>query len=371
MQNSKKNKGNIMLSTPLQDISPIKFNLKFNSQDNCGKSLRLSCKRKNVFLESQPSKKKKIEGPILLPLFNHLHAQDASKSTFQTKKTMINIRIISISEIADRFKKIQQQSLSDKENIQKFECPRAPKKSCPGRTLNAHGQLFKDAEKGSLLIYGFKYNLTRFGEGTFMKVYKLQGQSKIQNEVSNDKLLLKLYSRAHISFDEKTLSCYMNNSIENYNAAKKLDLPVSTIYNIQTAITDKFFLVELIPNEADLGNENQLKQIQSLFKVSFEKKLLLDLSFSNLRVRENGTVTLIDFVEEPVKFTDACQLSIFVIQYLKSWTKEVQQMTLNADFPQEQKKELAAQLLTILTEGLEPYGFDPACNQTAVEASFK
>ncbi|MBA3239224.1 MAG: hypothetical protein H0T62_12870 [Parachlamydiaceae bacterium] len=341
----------------------------------------------DIFLQNKSCSPRKRENSFPLissdePLLKKLRSHEGISSLFNSgkeKPTCSNIilqpnRVIerkeytlTILEIANQFRKIIMSNLL---------CVKAKQSTLPAtpcKKRNSPGEyekLFWSSEKGCLVKGKESFSLTRFAKGSFMNAYKFNGLTTIQNGVSNDKLLIKLYAADSKSFNEVKAPVYMQNSINNYHEAVRLGLSVSTIYNIETALTDKYFLVEFIPAEVDLGNEHHLKQVQHFIKVSYENKIPFDLSFSNLRVKEDGTVTLIDFVEKPFNFTENYKLLDFTITYLKSWVKSARDLTMNSNLSYENRKELARQLLSLLTEDLEVHGFSPQWSQQALSEYF-
>lgn len=229
-------------------------------------------------------------------------------------------------------------------------------------------------------IRGVNVSLQLIAYGTFMNCYSIQqADGNVVPGVPNSQVLIKLYHGKKTQFTPK-LYQHMQNSIENYHAAQKIQIPVAAIYNSTTASQDHCLIVERIPHEdgvqgkgdIDLTNEHHVEQVCDRFKKSFENQIPLDLSFSNLRVRDDGTVTLVDFVENPDDFYKAGKKREFVVRFLKSWCRQIQNILYKNDStcPAEIAKEESRKLLERLTQGLGQHGFDPSWNQEALDDTF-
>ena len=244
--------------------------------------------------------------------------------------------------------------------------PPAPTKSRLGRTsttsVSPYETAYNNATKYAfLMINEITCNTIKMpnGTGTWMQAFYIDAEDPIVPSTSNDQILVKVYLPGKLT---KQLDEAMKNSITNYHEAVKIGLPVSTIYNIDTAAADKFFLVEKVPYSISLKNESDQKQIRHFFEVSFQKKVGFDLSFDNLRVRENGTVALIDFTEKtPGFFSNPNKLQIFAIQFLKSWAKEARSSGMS--------KAEAQALLEYFSKDLP--NFNPEWNQIVLDEYFR
>ena len=219
--------------------------------------------------------------------------------------------------------------------------------------------LYTYAQAGTLQIQDKYVNLSLFSNaGSYMSVYSTQADHPIVPSIPNEQLLVKIYNDEKSTFLEVHLCKYMNSSIENYHAAKKLGIDVATIYNIETAQTDRFFLQEKIPHQIDLNDSAQMEQVRALFFASLEHKLILDLLPSNLRLRDDGSVTLIDFVEERID-----EIDIFIKHAVSLWCNQ---------FAKEhgRDKALTTQFLADFTRGFDKHGYDLAWNETFLEEIF-
>lgn len=180
--------------------------------------------------------------------------------------------------------------------------PDSPKATCSPRCASPFFILNQKAvEEGSIEINQQTVHLTPFSEeGSYMRVYTLDADYNVINGVSNGALVIKIYHGVkNNGFEESVNREYLQNSKRNYFEAMAKGLPVAFIYNSQTVSTDLFILQEKIPYEIDVNNPHQIEQVRNFFRISLKHGLILDLLDTNLRTREDGTVVLIDFVEEP------------------------------------------------------------------------
>jgi hypothetical protein len=101
----------------------------------------------------------------------------------------------------------------------------------------------------------------------------------------------------------------------------------------------------------NIRNNDQIDQLRNLLIVSLKNKIILDLHPNNLLVQENGTVTLIDFVED-----ESDGLFVFVRHALYQWTEK---------FAKESgyNEEKAREFLSSLTAGFDIYGYNMADNE--------
>jgi hypothetical protein len=222
-------------------------------------------------------------------------------------------------------------------------------------------ELFKKVEVlGKLNIYAIEATLKPFKAGTFMQAYTVTAAEAIWPDVENDQLLVKLYHGRITKFNSK-LPKYLANSLSNYQDAQKLNLPVATIYNDMTAKTDRYFLVEKLPDLLSIHNKSHIEQVRHFMTLSFENKIPFDLSYDNFGVR-GETVCLLDYNERVITKD---KLGFFVIQYLKSWVKQISNENLNLS--RKNRQELSDQFLSELTEDLDVYGFKREWISEAIE----
>lgn len=299
------------------------------------------------------------------PADSPLKLQKIEKSEVPHVVSTHSLGKMSFLQIAKKIKEQVDACSPQTENYSSFVCPAKPQKKSH-KIAGKFEKIFNSVNSGSAMVNGLTCSSRLFAAGSFMKTYTLDCDIQIQPDVKNCDLLLKIYSGVKFLFNDEKMLKTLENSKKNYNKAKKFDLPVSIIYNIETAVTDGFFLAEFIPEAIDLTREDQLAQVRTFFEKSFQNKVPFDLSYSNLRVK-NDVVTLIDFVEKPFEFSNTEKLRSFAIQFLKGWSKQVLEITKASSFSGDERKELALQLLTSLTQGLEKDGFDNEWNKKAVD----
>lgn len=213
--------------------------------------------------------------------------------------------------------------------------------------------LFNKAEQSryetSFMILGVPAKLIPFADGTFVRAYGVLASEKIHQESENENLLVKLYHGQKTKFGEKALQKYMKISLENYDKAIALELPHAKIYNRETALNDKFYLVEKIPNEIDWQDGNHITQVISIFETVFKKQYPGDLSYANLRVTNEGTVVLIDFSEKNIDFSNTYKIYNFVLQMFRGWCRKIQE-THRQDEGRSEAKKLLDQFFAVMPE---------------------
>lgn len=198
--------------------------------------------------------------------------------------------------------------------------PSAQKGAHPDYSPRSKSRFFllnqKAMEEGSIEINKHTVTLTPFSEeGSYMRVYTLDADRNVISEVYNDTLVVKIYHGAkNKCFAESVNQKYLQNSMNNYFATISQGLPVACILNHQTVFTDRFILQEKIPHKIDINDPRQIEQVKNFFHISLKHGLILDLLDTNLRRREDGTVVLIDFVEEPEN-----GLADFIGHAIRSW----------------------------------------------------
>lgn len=219
-------------------------------------------------------------------------------------------------------------------------------------------EICKKAEEKEIIINNKNVSLESFATGSYLEAYEVTTHDNyLIDNVPNTQLLLKIFLKKH-AYNTTKCQTYIKTAIGNYTRALNLGLPCAKIY---TSETDMFYLVEKIPNKIVLTKKEQLNQIRKFFEVSHKNGYLCDLSYDNLRVREDGTVVLIDFVEKNFDYNDQSKFRIFAIQFLKSWAKQVQDNG--------KDRHTATYLLLDLTAGLgiEEAWINAALNEYWVE----
>ncbi|MBA2727576.1 MAG: hypothetical protein H0U49_05315 [Parachlamydiaceae bacterium] len=226
-------------------------------------------------------------------------------------------------------------------------------------------QLCQAIEQGIFKIEGVKVLTKLFSTGTFLKACTITSENPehlFVKEVDNTEVIFKYFLEYHAKI-EANVKKYMTNSIANYKQIVELGLPCSKIFNIDTAIEDKYYLVEMIPQAVDFTNENHVSQIVEFIKVCSENKVAGDFSYSNFRVTLDGKVKSIDFDEEGVKFDYSNEHRIFTIQFLKSWANKIRETLYKVD-----GKPVASQLLTEFNKSL---GFEASLVDGIIDDYFK
>lgn len=167
------------------------------------------------------------------------------------------------------------------------------------RTKSESSAAFFKKQHEALCNDTFKYNVTYLDQGSYSNVYTLEGnEDPIIPGVNNADLVLKAFHGEKSGFNENMLRKYLRNSITNYRAVIAAGLPVAKIYNVDTAEQDGYIIQQRISEQIDPQDAQQTLQVRRFFDTSIKKDLVMDLQPDNFAL-ENGSVLLIDFVEEP------------------------------------------------------------------------
>ncbi|MBA3284741.1 MAG: hypothetical protein H0U27_06750 [Nitrosopumilus sp.] len=214
-------------------------------------------------------------------------------------------------------------------------------------------------------IYGIKTTLFCMGEGSAMKAYDVIADRQLWSGIENSNILVKLYKFDLLkgkgkvsSSDVKKVSGMMDTAIKSYKKANDLSIPQAIIYNVETATSDCFLIVEKIQGKLDITSFEQKEQVKKLFKAYFEKNIVLDLGPANLCVKidestNSKTVVLVDYMETDKDH----KRNGFFEDILRRWYETIYKVSL--DLSSDTRKNNAITLIKELTEGLEIYGFDP------------
>lgn len=144
------------------------------------------------------------------------------------------------------------------------------------------------------------------------------GQDQLFDGIDNCNIALKTF-RDHCIMvragSDKLQNEASRNVLEQYNQLRAANIPVSEIYNREEASNGcGFFLVENVPHPFeiwDLGTPLKsvleddsfllLEQLQDIFYSAYDANIIPDLKPNNLRIREDGVLTIIDLRENAIK----------------------------------------------------------------------
>lgn len=236
--------------------------------------------------------------------------------------------------------------------------PPAPRKKSTQSTQTDFQVLRSKILSNSFCINNQPVSLQFLGKGSFMDAYTLEASAPVVSSTPNDKVVLKTYNSERSSSNPAKLSKFLKSSIANYKQAQNLNLPVATIYNIKTALEDKFFLQEKIPHPANVTNASHISQLRQFLLASLKNQVCFDLLPQNLRVTEESALTLIDFVEDK---SDG--IMVFINHAVKLWATEMKEV-LSANITQ------VAKFLSDLTQDFDQYGYDLNYNQQILDNLF-
>lgn len=183
--------------------------------------------------------------------------------------------------------------------------PQTPRKAVPSHSRfkmlhdSLQAGLFKDKK------------VCECARGSYSAVYEVQD--------SPDLVLKAYHGNIGVGFAEAALVKFMKKSLQNYKDIVTLNLPVAELINSETAIADGFILQKKIPHELDIQNPQHVEQASQFFSRSVKEQVAMDLQPQNLRVTDDNSVVLIDFIEEkdPVH--------VFIAKACKAWTDVARQ----------------------------------------------
>lgn len=176
--------------------------------------------------------------------------------------------------------------------------PPTPRKKTPVGKESPYERKYQEASRGHFSFGGRLYQIQHLGQGSFSTVYTVvKNPSRLVPTVDNSELVIKMYNGIRTGFHPRALSGYLESALANYKQVMALGLPVAKIYNAETASTDLAIVQKRIDANVNLRNPTEMTQVQRFFDLSIKSGVLMDLQPANLKV-ENGTVVLIDFVEE-------------------------------------------------------------------------
>lgn len=175
--------------------------------------------------------------------------------------------------------------------------PPTPRKKTPGPESPFETQ-YKQTSAGSFNYHNSVYQVKELGAGSFSTVYILREHpNQICPGVDNSEIVIKVYHGIKMGFDSRRLNKYLDSALTNYKQVIDLQLPVATIYNAETARSDRAIIQEKVDADIDISNPAHMSQVKKFLDTSLESGILMDLQPANLKVR-NGVVVLIDFLEE-------------------------------------------------------------------------
>ncbi|MBA3602597.1 MAG: hypothetical protein H0W50_02930 [Parachlamydiaceae bacterium] len=258
----------------------------------------------------------------------------------------------------------------DNESIRlpkKIEPFRSPVQRAPQpRIKTKYEELYKnDYKQFETIINENVTTLTCMGEGSLMKAYDVQAKNQVLEGISNDNILVKLYMlkrfKGVVTSSTLDLKKFMETAIKSYKKAKDLEIPQAILYNIDTAVDDCYFIVEKIHESLDIECCEQMAQVKDLFKIYFEKNLVLDLAPANLCVKtETGDkkiVVLVDYLEKEIKIKKNTSRDEFFENILTRWYNAIKKKSFNLSDVEKESKAIG--MLNDLTQGLDKYGFNP------------
>ncbi len=235
--------------------------------------------------------------------------------------------------------------------------PPTPQRKTPQRRENGFQQLEKQIQRGFALVGSSK--LTLDGpprKGSYFDVYRFSSEREIDQDLPNERLLVKFFNSARTGKDSETsMNGFLTSILSNYNEAKRLGLPVAKICNEATAKQDRSLIQVEVQEKVNLDNPLHLSQLKNFFLTSLREKVAFDLLPANLGV-DSDQVTLFDFVEESDQELGENAHLIFINEALKGWTRHHWE-THGHDF------EATEAFLTALTAGFEKFGYNLENNQ--------
>lgn len=196
--------------------------------------------------------------------------------------------------------------------------PPTPRRKTPQAQESPFERQYQQACNGSFTFQNRTYQIREFGRGSFSTIYTLTGnEPQLFAKTDNSQLVIKVYNGIRMKgFNHRAMIGYLSSAIENYTQVTSLNLAVATIHNSTTALSDLAIIQEKVDADIDLNSSEQMAQVKRFFSLSVQTGVLMDLQPANLKVK-NGTVVLIDFVEE----LDDHNISTMINLALKAWVQ--------------------------------------------------
>ena len=176
----------------------------------------------------------------------------------------------------------------------------------------------------------FQLKIINDAKGHYKQAFEIVSKNSIINNIENSNLLIKgfLEIRIRKSCDTK-LEGFVKNSIAQYKKVKEAGLLVANIYNIDTILKDKYFIVKKIPKKIELSfpierqfenldkqTEDIILSVKKFFNFVVEKKVSLDLLPQNFHLNEENEPILIDLRE----VEDESDLIVLLVKDLLNWS---------------------------------------------------
>jgi hypothetical protein len=176
-------------------------------------------------------------------------------------------------------------------------------------------------KQNELNVEGKKFRLTHLANGSYMSVYRVQGDTPLIPGKENKEIVIKVFNNDHLSKKASVLEEWIRNSTNQYERALAHEVPVAKILNRETILKQGFIAQEYIPGELGKMNDERLSEVAAFFQKSVMYNLDLDLHTKNLC---GSPLTLFDFREEVEddEIVGDSQIGNLV-QALKQWDREV------------------------------------------------
>jgi hypothetical protein len=190
--------------------------------------------------------------------------------------------------------------------------PQAPKKAKWSTAQSPYEKQYGKLSSGFFVYQGSKFKTSHLASGTYSSVYQItEGPCELTPGMSNASLVIKCFhGKAGAGFREHGLNNYFLYSVQNYHDIVALRLNVAPIYN--DPLTDHVVIQRKIARPINPLDPEQLSQVKGFFDASIHNHVPMDLQPQNLR-EENGTVYLIDFLEE------SDEISVHLHKSLQAW----------------------------------------------------
>jgi hypothetical protein len=140
-----------------------------------------------------------------------------------------------------------------------------------------------------------------------------ESQPLLISNVPNPLLIVKTFLSASILSTDDNISVQDGSSrrvIEQYRRLRELSIPVARMYNeLEAAQGCGFFIFEYVPDafkpnwgsDATVANHADLWSIYNLFLLAASNHIDMDIRPSNIRRRKDGTLVLVDILENSPK----------------------------------------------------------------------
>lgn len=90
--------------------------------------------------------------------------------------------------------------------------------------------------------------LVPFSEGHFSEIFKVEGETPLIADRSNEQIVIRIYKKEHLQYSNAKIEGFLDAQLNNYYELSLLQIPTPYIYNLSTYQEDGYFIVYFIPD---------------------------------------------------------------------------------------------------------------------------